>query len=304
MESLVEPNSYEDIKRQLSINYSLLKSGDFPEDVVEDNYREACRELLDNWEDYGDELYHGTSLENFESISIEGALIPGSENDSSTGEVCEQANLYYTSLAPIGVHYAEKAQPCREDVMEAALNDFELDVSSDEWPDSADNYNILHDLIPGGIEDSNISEHVESRYKALYSRLFEIPEENPEPLLVGFSEENADINKQAPEFDHEFEAKKKNKYLAEGKASKVDLDESTSIYIPQNHLEDIREKYSNLSMNILSLDSLKLRHRMKMKPVYQQKGIIEMKPLWKGEKRGIEIEKKSRNPGLSTQISS
>lgn len=302
MSSYFEPQSEEEARNRLYLDLAMIQSGDYDQVDIEEGIEDIGRELERNWENYGDELYHGTSRENWEDILNEGALLPGEINDASSGEVSKQDRVYFTSLEPVAVHYAEKAQPTREELLEVAIQDIWQDLSSEHWPDDPHNYDLLHDMIPAGQDMNQLSDYEKGRYEGVWRRLLDIPEEKPDPLVIGFPSENVENYSGVPDVEHEFEALEDEGHLAEGKTSYIEINENSTFYVSHSELEPMREN-SDVDGEILSIDALKLRHRLKMDKVYQERGIIDMVPVWQGEKRGIEKEKKDRETGLSTEIS-
>jgi hypothetical protein len=295
---------------QLGINLALMKSGDHSPQVNPERYIEAGEELYSNWHRYGDRLYHGTAQENLEEILERGAIVPGEDNNSRTGEMGNQGEVYYTSLIPAGVHYAEYAHPTREEILEAVKNDLDFENEFDLTPEELE-YSHLHDLmvkdVQGEFKEKDFlqseSDYVAGRYRAAYDRFQEIPEEKPEPLLIGFSPQNVESGDIPPDYKHEFEAKENRDLLAGRSASRVSIDGNVSLYFSQSNLEDPREKYQNFPGDILSLDSLKLKHQIEMRNIYVSKPPIDLEPVWQGEIRTVKPEEDLPAPFGEIKIS-
>ncbi|MFB6180459.1 MAG: hypothetical protein ABEJ93_01150 [Candidatus Nanohalobium sp.] len=287
----------DEARDQLGVNIALMKSGDHPPQVDPSSYITAGEELMSNWDQYGDRLYHGTAQENIGEILKEGAIVPGEDNEASTGEMGNQGKVYYSSLIHAGSHYAESAHPTREEILEAAKNDLDFEEEFDLAPEELD-YAHLHDIMTKGINGDFKEEeflqsergYVSGRYKAAYERFSKIPEDKPEPLLIGFGPQNIVNGSIPPDYNHEFEAIENEDHLAEGSASRVLLDENVSLYFSQPNVESLREKYHNFPGKILSLDSLKLKHQIKMRDIYgPENHPVNFEPVWKGEIRTVTL---------------
>ncbi len=302
--SAFDPRSPEEAQKRLYLDLAYNASGEFYDCEVDDNFEDVGEELIANWDSYTNEFYHGTQLENFSDILRDGAIRPGEQNNADSGEVSNQSAVYFTRLEPVAVHYAEEAQPIREDIFQAVVNDLEEELSDEEWADLELNYRMIHDVIPAALHSDELDDDIKQRYEALQDRLFDIPEDERDPMVVGFSKQNADVYEVPPQVDHEFEAAEINEHLAQGIAKSVEIDNKASFYVSHEEVGPMRDQYENLESDILSLDALKLRHRLKMDPVYEKEGVVDMVPFWKGQERGIEWNMKSKEPGLNFEISS
>ncbi|MFB6174438.1 MAG: hypothetical protein ABEJ87_00495 [Candidatus Nanohalobium sp.] len=268
-----------------------------------DRFVSIGQELLDNFEDYGNDFYHGTRGESAEKIMKVG--IRGSPEDTRlTGETGTQSEASLTYLPAWALHYSLDQDPNTVDTVTDFVNR-NYGAGIEERDGLVDFVESLKD--PEDLEDrgasynSKILKGLKEDTRGFENLSDEIPEDGIQAHEVVFGTDYDAIKDQIdigrPPTRDEIEALETEEYssLGEVKVSEVPRDELTA-YVPHEFLQSYREEHSDNEMDVKSYDALMLKHELEMEDTYREKGIRNFEGFWKEERLGVANRTEDWNP--------
>lgn len=259
-----------------------------------ERFLDVARELVDNFEEYGDDFYHGTWGESAEKIMDVG-LRGSPEGTRLTGETGTQNDVSLTYLPSWAFHYSLDQDPNTvNDVTDFVNRNYGTNLENRE--ELANFIETIQD--PENIEDEGAS-YSATKLKEVaedtdgFEKMPEsIPENGIQVHEVVFGVDYDSITDQTgigkPPTRDEIEALNTEEYssLGEVKVSEVPKDELTA-YVPHEFLESYREEHSDSDMDVKSYDSLMLKHELEMEDRYRKEGVRDFEGFWKGDRLGV-----------------
>lgn len=263
-------------------------------DSKKDRFLDIAEELDGNFEEYGNDFYHGTWGESADNI-MESGIQGTPEGTRLSGETGTQNDVSLTSVPSWAVHYSLDQDPNTMRTIVDFVNrkyDFEpenreelsqfvqsLDSSVIEDEENAYNAKILNDIREETYDFQTVPERINEG----------IPVHE---VVFGIDYDSiADQNVNQPSTSNEIKAIENDEYrsIGEVKVSGVSPDDLTA-YVPHEFLDHYREEHSSSDIEIKSYDSLMLKHELEMEDLYREKGTRNLQGFWKGDKLGVEVE--------------
>lgn len=68
--------------------------------------------------------------------------------------------------------------------------------------------------------------------------------------------------------------------LQETKITFAEMDEKAAVYVPQERLEELRERYSDRDFSVLSIEAKNLQHELRMNKKYEEHGTVNYRTPW------------------------
>lgn len=268
-----------------------------------DRFVDIGETLIDDFEEYGNDFYHGTWGDSADKI-MDNGLKCDQEGARLSGETGTQSNVSLTHLPAWAFHYSRDQSPNTLDTVEEFVNrNYEAEVSGREevskFVDSLEHPKI----IKGDKESYNAK--ILKKVKNRTNNFQEMPEIASDEAIkvqgavfgIDYQSIADKINIKKPFTHNEIEAFDKDKYhdMGEITVSEVPQNDLTA-YVPHEFLEIYKDKYIDSELSIKSYDSLKLKHELKMEDTYRKEGVRNFGGFWEGERLGVKNQTEAWNP--------
>lgn len=269
---------------------------------AEDRFLKTAEELNTNFEQYGNDLYHGTWGAGAEQI-LETGLKGSKKGSRLTGETGTDTDVSLTHLPSVAFHYSMDQTPNTVSVVADFMErnfEYSRTKKGELTQDVAEYVEYLPE--PERIEDEYVQHNIRKlkKLRKSSSNFQEYPEEVerriPVHELVFGVDYKALENISEPETvtRNEFQALDSGSDyhpLGEVKAAEVS-EEDLTVYVPQEFTDSYRDKDLNMN-DVKSFDALMLHHELEMENVYRERGVLELGEFWKGSRLGLEKRQRS-----------